>query len=254
MTGGDIDSLTRQFLDGELTGDEERDALRRIAEDDGARALLRFDMRIGRFLSDRPRRTAPPDFTRRVMRAIATADPVDTARPAEEGPPGFLTGVRDWLGRPRTIEWKPAHAVLAVAVLALIASGVVLLGGIPAGPGPRLTAGPDPSIAGERAEEGTLAGTRSILAPRADTVLVRFVLQDVAAGSVEVAGDFSDWKPIPLVPHSDGGGAVWTGVVAVPRGEHRYMFVIDGSRWVTDPHASAYWDDGFGNRNAVLSL
>jgi hypothetical protein len=32
------------------------------------------------------------------------------------------------------------------------------------------------------------------------------------------------------------------------------MFVVDGSRWVTDPLAPVQRSDGFGNKNAVLQL
>jgi hypothetical protein len=35
---------------------------------------------------------------------------------------------------------------------------------------------------------------------------------------------------------------------------HQYMFVIDGSEWVTDPGAERWSDDGFGNRNAVVAV
>ena len=34
----------------------------------------------------------------------------------------------------------------------------------------------------------------------------------------------------------------------------RDMFLVDGFQWVTDPQASHYSDDGFGNRNAVLAV
>jgi hypothetical protein len=32
------------------------------------------------------------------------------------------------------------------------------------------------------------------------------------------------------------------------------MFVVDGEKWITDPQADRYVDDGFGMRNAVLSI
>jgi len=30
------------------------------------------------------------------------------------------------------------------------------------------------------------------------------------------------------------------------------MFVVDGARWVADPAALAFEDDGFGGRNSLL--
>ena len=32
------------------------------------------------------------------------------------------------------------------------------------------------------------------------------------------------------------------------------MYVIDGSYWVTDPHAERYTEDGFGRQNAVIAI
>jgi len=32
------------------------------------------------------------------------------------------------------------------------------------------------------------------------------------------------------------------------------MLVVDDGKWVTDPNAKIYADDGFGSRNAVLYI
>lgn len=87
-----------------------------------------------------------------------------------------------------------------------------------------------------------------------EIVYVQFVLAAPGARSVSVAGDFNGWTAAahPLV--DVGGGGVWRGVVAVPAGVHKYMFVIDGEEWVTDPGAERYVDDGFGMRNALISV
>ncbi len=47
---------------------------------------------------------------------------------------------------------------------------------------------------------------------------------------------------------------IWTGRIPITPGLHEYMFVIDGTDWVTDPRAQRYSDDGFGNRNAILAV
>lgn len=256
MKRDEIDGLTRRFLDGDLRADEEREALVRMAEDPEARALLRFEVGLRRLLAESPPRRAPRDFADRVMRGIEAVDGGEpVARRERDERRGKLAAVWADLRRPRTLEWRPAYALVAAAALVLIATTLVVLGGIPAGSGPWLTlrGAADPSPGGTGEEPPAETG-RAVLPPRPDTVLVRFVLEAASARSVAVAGDFSDWQPIPLVPHAGDGERVWTGVVPLPRGEHRYMFVIDGSRWVTDPMASAYWDDGFGNRNAILSL
>lgn len=252
-----------RFLDGELSEAEEREILHRFAEDPEARAMLRFDAGLRHVLAGgvaSDDRVVPAGFTNRVMAAIEARE-VEAAHHASvarerrrDSATGrgrrALAGLWEELTRPRTLTWRPAHALAATAVAALVL--VIALGGLERLPGTG-------SLAGGPETEGT-AGTPDAAAVTAsarggaETVLVRFVLAEEAAESVAVAGDFSDWEPIPLASRWSGDRQMWSGVVAVPRGEHRYMFVLDGERWVTDPLATAQRDDGFGHRNAILSL
>lgn len=279
----EVETLAARFLDGELERDEEREALHRIADDEAARALLRFDLGVRGLLREGAETAVPSGFTDRVMAAIEAHDPVRAAagaEPAEPAPSGAREGVpgrtapaspstgpsggaadrlaRWWkdLGRPRTLRWRPARVALAGVALVVVLAGVFLLGVVPAGPTPLVVSNGDLEVGPEGGDAAP-----SVRAPAAvagetgpDTVLVRFVLEAPGAGSVAVAGDFSRWEPVPLARQWRDGEPVWSGLVAVPRGEHRYMFVVDGSRWVTDPLATTVRDDGFGNRNAILSL
>ena len=133
--------------------------------------------------------------------------------------------VFDWLLRPRTIRLSPltslAMAAAAVAVVALLPDGA------PVSP-----------------EPGPVAVTE---------ILVEFSLEAPTATTVAVAGDFSGWASDFVLEDADGDG-IWTGRIPITPGLHKYMFVIDGTRWVTDPGAQRYADDGFGNRNAVLAV
>lgn len=257
------EDIVRRFLDGELSPEEERSALHGIAEDPEARSLLRFDTRLRGALVDgaRARGEVPPGFTERVMAAIEAREAAATRRisPTDRGSafqagadgPGGLGRLWEALNRPRTLVWRPAYAAAVVALAILVA--VVALGPFPLGAG-----GADDSVA-SAVDQGPAGGVASLASAgpaqaEAERVLVRFVFAGAEAESVAVAGDFSRWEPIPLRRRDSNGQAVWTGLVAVPRGEHRYMFVLDGERWVTDPLATAVRDDGFGNRNAILSL
>lgn len=236
------DDLVMRFLDGDLSGEEEARALRRIAADPEARALLRFDEGLRRVLGgSRPKgpRTVPEGFTARVMRAIEAHETArrPVGRPEGQGLRPALGRLWGSLTRPRTLVWQPVHALAAAAVVLVAGVTAVTLLDPLAGP----------SVAEEETAWAPVAG-----AP--DTVLVRFAFEEPAAGSVAVAGDFSHWEPVPLSPRWSEGRRVWTGVMAIPRGEHRYMFVVDGSEWVTDPLATAVKDDGFGGQNAILSL
>jgi len=130
-----------------------------------------------------------------------------------------------WLLRPRTIRLSPlaslAMAAAAVAVVALLPESTTPV----PDPGPAMVA----------------------------QILVEFSLEAPGATTVAVAGDFSGWESDFVLDDADGDG-VWTGRIPVTPGLHKYMFVIDGTDWVTDPQAQRYSDDGFGNRNAVLAV
>ncbi|MGH7480748.1 MAG: isoamylase early set domain-containing protein, partial [Longimicrobiales bacterium] len=93
-----------------------------------------------------------------------------------------------------------------------------------------------------------------VTAPAASgDVYVQFMLEARDVRSVALAGDFTTWTPAVELQDPDGDG-VWSGRVRLEPGVHQYMFVIDGTRWVTDPNAGRYVDDGFGNRNAVVVI
>ena len=86
------------------------------------------------------------------------------------------------------------------------------------------------------------------------TVYVQFVFAAENAQSVAVAGDFNQWQPTTGELRDADGDGVWTALVAVDPGLHKYMFVVDGEEWVTDPRADSYVDDGFGMRNALIAV
>jgi len=128
---------------------------------------------------------------------------------------------KPWLLRPRTVRFTPLSAgLLAAAALA----GLLLLQH-PVTPG------------GTSPQE----------------VFVQFALEAPGANSVAVAGDFNAWEGEYELEDLDGDG-IWTGRVLLSPGVHQYMFVIDGSDWVTDPNAERYTDDGFGNQNAIIAV
>jgi 1,4-alpha-glucan branching enzyme len=81
---------------------------------------------------------------------------------------------------------------------------------------------------------------------------VRFVFTHPTARRVTLAGSFNQWSVSsnPLVREKPAG--VWTTIVPLPAGEHLFMYVVDGTEWVTPPLAEDYIDDGFGSRNGVV--
>jgi len=68
------------------------------------------------------------------------------------------------------------------------------------------------------------------------------------ASSVEIMGDFNDWRPLPL---SKDSGGDWTVVVPMSKGTHRMNLRVDGGDWGVPPGVTALNDD-FGGVVGVL--
>jgi hypothetical protein len=254
----DKHELLRRYLDGELNDSEESEALSLIAGDPALRSMLRFDMNLRQNLSA-PASRVPEGFTDRVMTAIHASVPEnkhahtveatrDVSGASEDRLVDEVSDPAGWPGwwarlsgffEPRQVQWSPAwSAGLAIGMLLLVFLSVYTTG-----------------LIMRSGETGDLAALVTQVADEStDRVLMRFVYVDRDAESVSVAGDFSDWEPISLTRVSINGDQAWTGLIPLTRGEHRYMFIKDGEEWVTDPFAKTFRDDGFGNRNAVISL
>ncbi|MFQ6672138.1 MAG: glycoside hydrolase family 13 [Candidatus Tectimicrobiota bacterium] len=134
------------------------------------------------------------------------------------------SGPLDWLLAPRPL--RPL-AVLAAAAIAF------------------LLAFPVARLLSDRGGQGV---------DRSRAVDVQFVFHAPGARSVAVAGDFNGWLPDAFPLSDEDGDGIWTGLFPVREGIHKYMFIVDGERWLTDPFAPAYVDDGFGGKNALLEV
>jgi 1,4-alpha-glucan branching enzyme len=80
---------------------------------------------------------------------------------------------------------------------------------------------------------------------------VRFAMQRPEARSVALAGSFNQWSTSSHPLSRQHARGLWTAVVALPPGEHLFMYVVDGTEWVS-PLADDYVDDGFGSKNGVV--
>jgi 1,4-alpha-glucan branching enzyme len=80
---------------------------------------------------------------------------------------------------------------------------------------------------------------------------VRFAMVRPEARSVALAGSFNQWSTAshPLARQDSRG--LWSTVVPLPPGEHLFMYVVDGTEWVS-PLADEYVDDGFGSKNGIV--
>ncbi|MFQ5655905.1 MAG: isoamylase early set domain-containing protein, partial [Candidatus Methylomirabilales bacterium] len=83
---------------------------------------------------------------------------------------------------------------------------------------------------------------------------VLFHLQAPDARQVYLVGSFNGWDPLAHPMAGPDRQEGWTLRLELPPGRYRYMFLVDGERWVTDPAAEAHEEDGFGNLNAILFI
>jgi hypothetical protein len=228
------EELFRQYLDGELSSEEEIRALHMIAENEEMRELLSFERTLFQTFSGEPDPdsfTVPANFSDSVMDRIAQKQP-EVKKEKQEG------GVIVSLFKSKNIAIRPVYAMAAILLLSF-GFGYMLM---------------NESEQEMFASAYETEASAQLVSETESEVWIRFVYFDEDAESIEVAGDFSDWDPVALSREFVGDKQVWTGLIPVTRGEHRYMFVKDGEEWITDPLAAMQHDDGFGNKNAVLYL
>lgn len=198
-----------------------------------------------------PREALPPDLAAEAERWDRWMDATAELR-ADRAPPWLETAVMSrlpdragvvrrfagWLLEPKTIRVRPAVGVAAMA----FALAVLMLW--PQAPAVQL-----PTAASST--NAQFASTGNAGRP---VIYVQFVYAGPATTSVAVAGDFNNWDPHRNMLQDPDGDGVWTGLFPLTPGVHKYMFVVDGNRWVTDPRAESYVDDGFGGRDALISI
>ncbi len=212
--------LVQQFIDQELSGEDRVRLLVQIGRDDALRQRLIDLERLTLTVTQLPRPLVPDDFVQRVMKRAAPA-------------PSVWHRAIDALWAPRALQWNLASAVGAAIVLVIAVTGIVFL-----------------RPAGQPAAPGTTVGTASTSPTQ---VLVRLVVLQPDAMSVEVAGDFNGWDP-RRTPLEQMSGGAWAVTIPLQPGRYEYMFVVNGQQWVGDPLAIEQSDDGFGSQNAVLDV
>jgi hypothetical protein len=135
-----------------------------------------------------------------------------------------------WFVRPQRVAIRPVWAAAAAVVLMALA-GVLTR-----------TLGP-----------GAPPHVDVSLAPAAErSVLVRFEFYAPDAREVSLAGSFNNWSSDVTTFDRGGQTGWWTVTVALEPGEHQYLFVVDGQRWMPDPGAHAQVQDEFGQVNSLL--
>jgi hypothetical protein len=215
-----VEQLVQRFIDQELSGEERIHLLARLGRDQALRTQLIDLEQLMLGVSRLPRPVVPASFVARV---------IERTMPEKSAWRRSIEAL--WM--PRVFHWNLAGAMAAACVALLVAAGVVTRG-LPG----RATASPNPKV------------TTSSTPPR---VLVRLVVLQPGARTVEVAGDFNGWDPT-RTPLAQVSSDAWTVTIPLEPGRYEYMFVVDGEKWIADPFAVEQNDDGFGARNAVLDV
>lgn len=79
----------------------------------------------------------------------------------------------------------------------------------------------------------------------------RFCLAPASsAREVQLVGDFTHWKPVPMKKQKDG---MFSLDMSMPAGTYEYKFLVDG-KWVPDPDNSVSAINPFGSINSVARL
>ena len=172
------------------------------------------------------RRPAPltPDFDARVMAAVRQA------------PPSAPRRAWAWLREPRVVAVSPLAGLAMAAGLA----GLLVVG----------TMSRQPSAVGR--QQAAVSRQPSAVSGAA-AATVTFVLVAPQARRVALAGDFNDWDAARVQMRREASG-LWTVDVPLASGRYRYVFVVDGRRFVADPAAPRAAGDDFGTPTSVVTV
>jgi hypothetical protein len=80
----------------------------------------------------------------------------------------------------------------------------------------------------------------------------RFVIYQPDVKQVEITGSFTDWKKLPM--QKIGTSGYWELILSLPEGEHRFIYILEGTKRVADPTIPARELDDFGGQNSILRV
>lgn len=126
----------------------------------------------------------------------------------------------------RRAVFTPIHALAMAGAMAAFIFGL------------RILPGNDQLIQPQNGKEALIPVEFSYYAPDAKTV--------------ELAGDFAEWRAGKVKLEKTGGGN-WKLKLSLPPGRYQYQFVVDGV-WTVDPRCPARVSDDFGKENSLLIL
>lgn len=80
----------------------------------------------------------------------------------------------------------------------------------------------------------------------------RFVIYRPDVTQAEITGSFTDWQRIPM--NELGTSGYWEISLDIPKGDHRFVYILEGEERFADPTILTRELDDFGGENSILSL
>ena len=214
-----IKKLLQLYIDNTLTFGEKQIVEKHLEKCSECQAELKSLSTMVRFIKSLPEVSTSPNFTENLMSKISQIEEKERERII----PAWQISLKSLWSTPR--YRYSLVSILTVAVFCVF-TFVFLF---------------HPSL---------LPGQRETLAQ----VEVTFTISGIEAKSIAVAGDFNGWDTSANQLEDPDGDGIWTGKMQLEPGRYEYMLVVDDGKWVTDPNAKVYADDGFGSKNAVLYI
>ena len=95
---------------------------------------------------------------------------------------------------------------------------------------------------------------RSATGTRLASGRIEFRFHNDIARSVTVAGSFDGWRPGGTPMRREDSGEWSLSIPAPSPGSYRYKFVVDGTRWLSDPSHARREPDPYGGFDSVLEV
>lgn len=174
--------------------------------------------RLIELMAKMPDEAPPADFTARVMHHVQSKRL------------GFWRRSLGWIQQPLTV------VTIRPLTVGAFAGALACLFWISTMVGPKI---------GHPPQSVQLAG---------DCRTVTFRLDWPAARKVTVIGSFNQWQTQGYRMHRNRPDGSWQLGLELEPGVYAYAFVIDDQTIIADPRALWEQDDGFGNRNSMVSV
>lgn len=214
-----IKKLLQLYIDDSLTFGEKQLVEKHLEKCSECQAELKSLSAVVRLIKSLPEVSTSPNFTENLMSKISQIEEEERERII----PAWQMSLKNLWSTPR--YRYSLVSILSLAVFCVF-TFVFLF---------------HPSL---------LPGQRETLAQ----VEVTFTISGIKANQIAIAGDFNGWNTSANQLEDPDGDGIWTGKMYLKPGRYEYMLVVDDGKWVTDPNAKVYADDGFGSRNAVLYI